>query len=39
MNQVAEKTAPLPAATFEQDAGPGLGKLGQENLALPFLKS
>ena len=39
MNQVAEKkTAPLPANTFEQDAGQGLGKLGQEDLALPFLK-
>ena len=39
MNQVEEKkTAPLPANTFEQDAGQGLGKLGQEDLALPFLK-
>ena len=39
MNQVAEKkTASLPANTFEQDAGQGLGKLGQEDLALPFLK-
>ena len=31
MNQVAEKkTTPLPANTFEQDAGQGLGKLGQD---------
>ena len=39
MNQVAEKkTAPLPANMFEDDAAKGLGKIGQEELALPFLK-
>jgi len=39
MNQVAEKkTAPLPANMFEDDAAKGLGKIGQEDLALPFLK-
>ena len=39
MNQVAEKkTAALPTNVFEEDAAKGLGKLGQEDLALPFLK-
>ena len=39
MNQVAEKkTAPLPANMFEDDAAKGLGKISQEDLALPFLK-
>ena len=39
MNQVAEKkTAPLPANMFEDDAAKGFGKIGQEDLALPFLK-
>ena len=39
MNQVAEKkTAGLPANVFEDDAAKGLGKIGQEDLALPFLK-
>ena len=39
MNQVAEKkTAPLPANVFEDDAAKGLGSIGQEDLALPFLK-
>ena len=39
MNQVAEKkTAPLPANMFEDDAAKGLGNIGQEDLALPFLK-
>ena len=39
MNQVAEKkTAPLPTTMFEDDAAKGLGKIGQEDLALPFLK-
>ena len=39
MNQVAEKkTAGLPTNVFEEDAAKGLGKLGQEDLALPFLK-
>ena len=39
MNQVAEKkTAPLPANMFEDDAAKGPGKIGQEDLALPFLK-
>ena len=40
MNQVAKKeTAGLPAEVmFEEDAGKGLGDIGQEDLALPFLK-
>ena len=39
MNQVAEKkTASLPANVFEDDAAKGLGSIGQEDLALPFLK-
>jgi len=39
MNQVAEKkTAGLPTNMFEDDAAKGLGKIGQEDLALPFLK-
>ena len=39
MNQVAEKkSAGLPSNIFEEDAAKGLGKLGQEDLALPFLK-
>ena len=39
MNQVAEKkTAGLPSNMFEDDAAKGLGKIGQEDLALPFLK-
>jgi hypothetical protein len=39
MNQVAEKkTAGLPTNVFEDDAAKGLGKIGQEDLALPFLK-
>ena len=39
MNQVAEKkTAGLPANIFEDDAAKGLGKISQEDLALPFLK-
>ena len=39
MNQVAEKkSAPLPSNIFEEDAAKGLGKIGQEDLALPFLK-
>ena len=39
MNQVAEKkTAGLPANMFEEDAAKGLGAIGQEDLALPFLK-
>ena len=39
MNQVAEKnTAGLPANMFEADAAKGLGKISQEDLALPFLK-
>ena len=39
MNQVAEKkTAGLPANVFEEDAAKAVGKLGQEDLALPFLK-
>ena len=39
MNQVAEKkSAGLPANMFEDDAAKGLGKIGQEDLALPFLK-
>ena len=39
MNQVTEKkTAGLPANVFEDDAAKGLGAIGQEDLALPFLK-
>ena len=40
MNNVAKKeTAGLPASVmFEEDAGKGIGKVGQEDLALPFLK-
>ena len=39
MNQVAEKKpAGLPTNMFEDDAAKGLGKIGQEDLALPFLK-
>ena len=40
MNQVAEKkSAGLPLKTmFEEDAAKGLGAIGQEDLALPFLK-
>jgi hypothetical protein len=39
MNQVAEKkSAPLPTNMFEDDAAKGLGAIGQEDLALPFLK-
>ena len=39
MNQVAEKkSAGLPANMFEDDAAKGLGAIGQEDLALPFLK-
>ena len=39
MNQVAEKkSAPLPTTMFEEDAAKGLGAIGQEDLALPFLK-
>ena len=39
MNQLTEKkAAPLPSNIFEEDAGKGLGNLGQQDLALPFLK-
>ena len=39
MNQVTEKkSAPLPTNIFEDDAAKGLGAIGQEDLALPFLK-
>ena len=39
MNQVAEnKSAGLPSNIFEEAAAKGLGKIGQEDLALPFLK-
>ena len=39
MNQVAEKkSAGLSSNIFEEDAAKGLGKIGQEDLALPFLK-
>ena len=39
MNQVTEKkSAPLPTNMFEDDAAKGLGAIGQEDLALPFLK-
>ncbi len=30
--------APLPANMFEEDMGKGLGNIGQQDLALPFLK-
>jgi hypothetical protein len=39
MNEVTEKkSAPLPANMFEEDAAKGLGDIGQQDLALPFLK-
>ena len=39
MNQVTEKkSVGLPSNIFEEDAAKGLGKIGQEDLALPFLK-
>ena len=39
MNQVEEKKAAgLPTNIFEDDAAKGLGAIGQEDLALPFLK-
>ena len=39
MNQVTEKkSAGLPSNVFEGDAAKGLGTIGQEDLALPFLK-
>jgi hypothetical protein len=39
MNQVTEKkSAPLPANVFEEDAAKGLGNIGAQDLALPFLK-
>ncbi len=39
MNQVQQKkSAPLPANIFEEDAAKGLGNIGQQDLALPFLK-
>ena len=39
MNQVQQKkSAPLPANIFEEDAAKGLGSIGQQDLALPFLK-
>jgi len=39
MNQITEKkSAPLPADMFEEDAGKGVGNIGQQDLALPFLK-
>ena len=39
MNQVAQKkSAGLPANMFEDDVAKGLGAIGQEDLALPFLK-
>ena len=37
-NDQVKSNAQLPATTFEQDAGKGLGRLTQEDLALPFLK-
>ena len=39
MNEVTEKkSAPLPTNMFEEDAAKGLGSIGQDDLALPFLK-
>ena len=37
-NVQVKSNAQVPANTLEEDAGKGLGKLGQEDLALPFLK-
>ena len=38
MNQVAEKkSAGLPSNIFEEDAAKGLGKIGQEDLALSLI--
>ena len=33
-----KESAPLPANVFEGDASKGLGNIGQQDLALPFLK-
>ena len=33
-----KESAPLPANVFEEDASKGLGEIGQQDLALPFLK-
>ena len=33
-----KESAPLPANIFEEDAARGLGNIGQQDLALPFLK-
>jgi len=37
-NMTQRKDAPLPANIFEEDAARGLGNIGQQDLALPFLK-
>ena len=37
-NMTERKSAPLPANVFEGDAAKGLGNIGQQDLALPFLK-
>ena len=37
-NMTKKTDAPLPANVFEEDAAKGLGNIGQQDLALPFLK-
>jgi len=37
-NMTERQSAPLPANVFEGDAAKGLGNIGQQDLALPFLK-
>jgi len=37
-NMTKKTDAPLPANVFEDDMGKGLGSIGQQDLALPFLK-
>ena len=37
-NMTQRQSAPLPANVFEGDAAKGLGNIGQQDLALPFLK-
>jgi len=37
-NMTKRTDAPLPANVFEDDMGKGLGSIGQQDLALPFLK-
>ena len=37
-NMTKKVDAPLPANVFEEDAAKGLGNIGQQDLAFPFLK-